>query len=137
MKRGERGTMNEVSRNNGRGDFSRLLPARPREPPLVMHRCGRSLLTNSQTKFFRFYSTVPTLPAVEPATPLSKPNALTLIHKTSSLLPSLLPPAPRHPVESLKLWTDLLDYAHNAFTARKDSMNGGNRKARIVGAFIP
>ena len=101
-----------------------------------MHRCGSSLLAKPPTRFLRLYSAVPTLTPAEPTTSLSKPNALTLIHKTSSLLPSILSPAPKHPVESLKLWTDLLDYAHSSSTPRKDASSDGNRKARIVGALI-
>ena len=104
-----------------------------RKPPLVMHRCGRPLLSKAPAKFFRPYSS----PATESATSLPRPNALTLIHKSSALLPSILSPSPKHPVESLKLWTDLLDYAHNASIARGDSASNENRKARIVGVFIP
>lgn len=108
-------------------DFPRLLP-------FVMHRCGRSLLATPRTNLFRLYSTTPALATAGPATSLPKPNALTLIHKTSSLLPCVLSPAPKHPVESLKLWTGLLDYAHNASTPRQNLVD--DAKARIVGAFI-
>ena len=102
-----------------------------------MHRCGRSLLVASRTELFRPYSTAPTIATADPATSLPKPNALTLIHRTSSLLPSILSPAPKHPAESLKLWTGLLNYAHNASVPRKDLTDDECRKARIVGAFIP
>ena len=108
-----------------------------RKPPLVMHRCGRSLLSRPPTKFYRLYSSTATLAVAESATSLPRPNALTLIHKSSALLPSILSPSPKDPVESLKLWTDLLDYAHNASIARGDSASNENRKARIVGVFIP
>jgi hypothetical protein len=108
-----------------------------REPSMVMHRCRRSLLSRPPTGFYRLYSSTATLAAAESATSHSRPNALTLIHKSSALLPSILSPSPKHPVESLKLWTDLLEYAHNASIARKDSASSENRKARIVGAFIP
>ena len=108
-----------------------------REPPLVMHRCGRPLLSKSPTKFYRVYSSSTTLAAAESATPLPRPNALTLIHKSSALLPSILSPTPKHPVESLGLWTDLLNYAHNASITHKDSASDENRRARIVGTFIP
>lgn len=124
---------------NGSGVFPRLLPARlvPRSlegiPP-VMHRCRRSLLSKPPTEFFRLFSSTPTL-VVDSAKPLPRPNALTLIHKTSALLPSTLSPTPKHPVESLKLWTDLLDYAHNASVTHGGSAGSGNRKARIVGTF--
>lgn len=64
------------------------------------------------------------------------PNALTLIHKTTAILPSILSPTPKNPGESLELWNGLLDYAHGASVAREDSASDGNRKARIVGAFI-
>ncbi|KAF9784384.1 hypothetical protein BJ322DRAFT_1007209 [Thelephora terrestris] len=100
-----------------------------------MHRCGRSLfLAKRRTNLFRFHSSTPTLAATEPtsSTSLPKPNALTLIHKASALLPRVFSPAPKHPVESLKLWTDLLDYAHDASIVRKDSTSGESRKARIV-----
>ena len=107
-----------------------------REPPLVIHRCGRSLLSKSPTKLYRLYSSTPTLVAVESATPLPRSNALALVHKTS-VLPSFLSPTPKHPVESLELWTFLLDYAYNASAIRKDSASDESRKARIVGAFIP
>ena len=107
------------------------------EPPLVMRRCGRFLFAKSRTSSFRPYSTVPPLSTPEPTASATKPNALTLIHKTSSLLPSVLSPAPKHSVESLKLWTNLLDYAHNASIARKYPVDGENWRARIVGAFIP
>lgn len=105
-----------------------------------MHRCGRRLLHKPRTKSSRLYSALPTLIAAEPAASLPQQNALTLIYKTSSLLPSVLSLAPKHSVESLKLWTHLLDYAHNA--SRKDSENDGSWKARIVGAssaclFLP
>jgi hypothetical protein len=89
-----------------------------------MHRCGRSV-------FFRLYSSAAL------ATPHPRPNALTLIHRTSALLPSILPPTPKHPVESLELWTDLLDYARNASAARKDPAGNVNKRTRIVGAFVP
>ncbi|KAF9645282.1 hypothetical protein BDM02DRAFT_606319 [Thelephora ganbajun] len=116
--------------------FSRLLPVRRAtlsegKPPLVMHRCGRSLLSKPSTKSLRLYSSSTTL-AAESATSLPRPNALTLIHKTSTLLPSILSPTSRHPVESLKLWTNLLDYAHDVSVSRKDSTSDENRKARIV-----
>ena len=107
-----------------------------REPPLVMHRCGRSLLSKPTTKLCRSYSSTATLAAVESATSLPRPNALTLIHKSSALLPSILSPTPKRPVESLELWTHLLDYAHHASIIHKDSMSNENRKARIVGTFI-
>jgi len=107
-----------------------------REPLLVMHRCGRSLLSKPPTKFFRRISST-TTPAADSTTPPPRPNALTLIHKTSALLPSILSPTPKHAVESLKLWTELLDYAHNASVIHGGSAGSGDRKARIVGAFIP
>ena len=124
-----------------RMSFPRLLPARPghtlwRESPLVMHRCGWSLLSKPSTKHLRLVSSTATL-AADSATPLPRPNALTLIHKTSTLLPSIFSPTPKHPVESLKLWTDLLDYAHNALVARGGSVGGGDRMARIVGMPTP
>jgi len=108
-----------------------------RKPPLVMHRCGRSLLSRPPTKFYRLYSSTATLAVAKSAISLPRPNALTLIHKSSALLPSILSPTPKHPVESLKLWTDLLNYAHNASIARGDSVSNENRKARIVGVFTP
>ena len=108
-----------------------------REPPQVMHRCGRSLLPKPRTRLFRSYSSAPTPAAAQPATSLPKSNALTLIHKASALLPHILSPAPKHPVESLKLWTDLLDYAHDASIVRKDTTSSESRKARIVGTHIP
>jgi len=104
-----------------------------REPSLVMHRCGRSLLSKPRTKFLRIYSST----AVKSTTSLPRPNALTLIHKTSALLPSILSSTPKHPVESLKLWIDLLDYAHGASIVRKDLASNEDQKARIVGAFTP
>jgi len=107
-----------------------------RESPLVMHRCGRTLLSKPPTEFFRLFSSTPTR-AAESATPLPRPNALTLIHKASALLPSILSPTPKHPVASLKLWADLLDYAHNASVTHGGSAGSGKRKARIVGTFIP
>ena len=119
--------------------FPRLLPAvnAPRsqkEPPLVMRRCGRSLLSKPPTKFYRLHSSTAALTATESATPPPRPNAQTLIHKSSAILPSILSPTPKHPVESLRLWTDLLDYAHNASMAHKDSAS--DPRARIVGTFI-
>ena len=124
-----------------RTSFPRLLPVRLghalwREPPLVMQRCGRTLLSKPPPKFIRLVSSAAT-PAVDSATPLPRPNALTLIHKTSALLPCILPPTPKHPVESLKLWTDLLDYSHNASVTHGGSVGSGNRKARIVGVSSP
>lgn len=116
-------------------DFPRLLPTKGTST-LVMHRCGRSLLVKSRTTSFGLYSTVPTLTTAESATSLPKPNALTLIHKTSSILPSIFSLTPKHPVESLKLWADLLDYARNGLIPRRDSVNGEKWKARIVGAFV-
>ena len=107
------------------------------KPPLVMHRCGRPLLSKPQTKCFRLVSSTTTLAAAEPATSLPRPNALTLIHKASALLPSVLSPTPKQPVESLRLWTELLDYAHNASAARKEPADNENRAARIVGEFAP
>ena len=123
----------QVSHGCYRKDISRS----PREPPPVMHRCGRSLLSKPPTKFHRLHSSTPTLAVAESATPLPRSNALTSIHKSSALLPSILSPMPKFPIESLKLWTDLLDYAHNASMIRKDSASNEGRKARIVGAFIP
>ena len=98
-----------------------------------MHRCGRSLLSKQPTNFLRPFSSTAT---AESATPIHRPNALTLIHKTSALLPSILPAAPKHPIESLELWTNLLDYAHNASVTRGESAGHEKQKARIVGAFI-
>ena len=108
-----------------------------RETPLVMHRCGRFLLSKPPTKFFRYISSATTPAAAESAKPRPRPNALTLIHKTTAILPSILSPTPKHPVESLKLWTNLLDHAHNALVPRKEPGSDENRKARIVGEFTP
>ena len=58
------------------------------------------LLAKSRAKSFRLYSTAPILTVAEAAKTLPKRNALTLIHKTASLLTSTLSPAPKHPVES-------------------------------------
>ena len=104
---------------------------------LVMHRCcGRFLLSKPRTKYLRPASSTATSAAAESATPLPRPNALILIHRTSALLPSALSPTPKHPVESLELWTKLLDYAHNASVVHNKLGRDESPRARIVDAFI-
>ena len=52
------------------------------------------LLAKSRTKSFRLYLTAPIFTVADAAKSLPKRNALTLIHKTASLPPSTLSPAP-------------------------------------------